>query len=100
MLSTGEVNPLAVWGVRRLYHCPPHFVVIKLSPNTQSKEKLMSDWIWVNFTGRFYLGPGWDLLSENEGSPNVTQLTFAGFEIPGEAMLFSLVAPDLIKNTN
>ena len=84
MLKHNEVNPLAVFGLRRLDHCPPHFVLVEFESYTN--EKAISDWIYEHLTGRFYLG---DWYKNNNGKSEMSRCV--GFEEPGEASYFSLV---------
>lgn len=85
MLKLGEVNPLAVFGGRRMGHLPPHFTVVRFDLKTA--EKVLTDWIWVNLSGRFYLG---DWIYEDDAK-NTQMHKCVGFEIPGEASYFSLI---------
>jgi hypothetical protein len=85
MLKHNEVNPLAVFGLRKMDHCPPHFTAIKFSLRTN--EKTISDWIWENLDGRFYLG---DDYSQTE-SGSISMEKVAAFEQPGEASYFTLI---------
>jgi hypothetical protein len=85
MLKHNEVNPLAVFGLRRVEHCPPHFTTIKFSLRTN--EKNITDWIWENLAGRFYLGD--DYAQTDAGYISMDKLV--GFEQAGEASYFSLV---------
>lgn len=85
MLKYGEVNPLAVFGLRELNHCPPHFTAVVFPLKTNAKT--ISDWIWANLSGRFYFN---DYYYKDEN--NAVQLTKkAAFEIPGEASMFGLI---------
>jgi hypothetical protein len=85
MLRNGQANPLTVHGLREMRHCPPHFVKVKFE--LRHSHKQVSDWIWENFQGRFWLG---DLYyPTNSGS--ITMTACAAFEIPGEASMFSLM---------
>jgi hypothetical protein len=52
MLKYGEVNPLNVFGLRRLDHCPPHFTKIHFDLRTSFKD--ITDWVFENLEGRFY----------------------------------------------
>lgn len=85
MLKHNEANPLNVFQLRRVEHCPPHFTTIKFSLRTN--EKNITDWIWENLSGRFFLG---DDYSENE-SGHLQFDKIAAFEQPGEASYFSLI---------
>ena len=84
MLRNGEANPLTVHGLREMGHCPPHFVQVKFELRYSFKQ--VSDWIWENFQGRFWLG---DMYYTNENG-SISMSACAAFEIPGEASMFSL----------
>lgn len=85
MLKYGEANPLAVFGLRQLDHCPPHFTVVDF--NLQTNQKVILDWIWANLSGRFYFGEHYYKSTEN-----TVQLSYrAAFELPGEASMFGLI---------
>ena len=84
MLTHNEVNPLAVFGLRRVEHCPPHFTQVLF--DTYTNEKVFTDWIYSHLTGRFYYGD-WYQMENNKNS----MTRCAAFEEPGEASYFSLV---------
>lgn len=91
MLKHDEVNPLAVFGLRRLEHCPPHF--IKVMFDSYTSEKTITDWIYANLSGRFYSGDFY-----NEGSSGKSSMNrCVAFEEPGEASYFSLVLDTINK---
>jgi hypothetical protein len=92
MLKHNEVNPLAVFGLRRMEHFPPHFTAIKF--DLYCNEKHISDWIWEHLDGRFYLG---DEYSDSENKQNISIQKLAGFESPGEASYFSLILDTINK---
>ena len=62
MLKYNEANPLAVFGLRELEHCPLHFVQVTF--DLKAHEKAISDWIWTNLGGRFWYGD-WYSKDEN-----------------------------------
>lgn len=80
MLKHGEINPLNVSGHRQLTHCPPHFcrVVFDLA----TKEKNISDWVYENLQGRFWIGQVFDDDSKMKAC--------VAFEVHSEASYFSL----------
>lgn len=89
MLKYGEVNPLNVFGLRRVDHCPPHFTRVDFDLKTQDKR--ITDWIWEHCAGRFYFGDAY-IVDQN----NKTQMTHrVAFEHPSEAMLFGLVLEEI-----
>lgn len=92
MLKHGEVNPLAVFGLRKLEHCPPHFVRVDFDLKTS--EKAITDWIWANLEGRFWFG---DWYSKNPVNNTVELSKRVGFEIPGEASMFALMLDQINK---
>jgi hypothetical protein len=85
MLKHNEVNPLTVFGLRRVDHCPPHFVTVEFDKHTE--DKTITDWIWENLTGRFYYG---DYYYANP-TGSISMQKRVGFEIAGEASYFSLI---------
>lgn len=92
MLKYGEANPLAVFGLRQLDHCPPHFT--RLEFNIKTTDKIITDWIWTNLSGRFWFG---DFYSKTD-SGSVTFQKCAAFEIPGEASMFALILDQINKS--
>lgn len=91
MLKYGEINPLAVFGLRELEHCPPHFTVVDFDIRTS--EKTITDWIWSNLTGRFWMGDYY--FKTDSGSVSMNKRV--GFEIPGEATMFTLILDQINK---
>lgn len=85
VLKLNDVNPLSVFGLRQVDHCPPHFVVFQFDLHAQ--EKTITDWIWENLEGRFFFGD--DYISTTGGGVEIQKIV--GFEIPGEASYFSLL---------
>lgn len=92
MLKHGEPNPLAVFGLRKLDHCPPHFERVEFS--LSANEKAITDWIWTNLSGRFWFG---DYYYKTDGN-SVHFHKCAAFEIPGEASMFSLILDQINKH--
>ncbi len=84
MLKHNEPNPLAVFGLRELDHCPPHFT--RVTFDLKTKEKNITDWIWSNLEGRFWYG---DLYFRHEETLQFQKCV--GFEVPGEATMFALI---------
>jgi len=89
VLKHGEVNPLNVFGLRRLDYCPPHFERVTFDPYVQ--EKPVSDWIYENLAGRFYVG-FYDQIVDNK---SMQRQMLVGFELPSEASYFSLFLPQI-----
>jgi hypothetical protein len=86
MLKQNEVNPLNVFGLRRLDHCPPHFETLCFDLKTN--EKNISDWIYENLSSRFFLGDTYILLPEIKN--NVVLCHKVGFEDPSELTYFGI----------
>lgn len=84
MLKYGEVNPLAVFGLRRLDHCPPHFERVEF--DSRVSEKDLADWIYTNLQSRFFLGDWY--ISKADGGAHMVKC--AAFESSGEASYFAL----------
>lgn len=53
-MKHGEVNPLNVFGLRRVEHRPPHFECFVFDLRTH--DKAITDWIYENLAGRFFYG--------------------------------------------
>ena len=84
MLKHNEVNPLSVFGLRRIDHCPAHFT--RFTFDLTGQEKSVTDWIYENLTGRFYVGDTYFLHANGK----VGMHKCAAFEIAGEASYFAL----------
>jgi len=84
MLKHGEVNPLSVFGLRRLEHCPPHFSRICFDLRVQ--EKQIIDWVWENLEGRFWIGDTF-----YKAGSNVIMQKCVAFEVPSESSYFALL---------
>jgi hypothetical protein len=92
MLKYGEANPLAVFGLRELSYCPPHFTAVDF--NLVASPKTVSDWIWTNLTGRFWYGDWY----YKDADSHVQILKRAAFEIPGEASMFALILDQINRH--
>lgn len=92
MLKYGEINPLAVFGLRRLDHCPPHFTRVDFDLRTT--EKNISDWVYANTDGRFFLGDQYSVNSEN----HIVMHKCLAFELPGEASYFAIQLDQINKS--
>jgi hypothetical protein len=91
MLKHGEINPLNVFNLRKLHHCPPHFQ--KINFDIKTSEKTISDWIYENLSGRFWIG---DSYIKDANNCLIIQKS-AGFEENSEASYFALCL-DKINN--
>jgi hypothetical protein len=84
MIKHGEPNPLSIFGLRQITHCPPHF--IKIPFDLKTHEKKITDWIWENLEGRFWIG---DHYYTDENNKIFMQKAMA-FEQHSEASYISL----------
>jgi hypothetical protein len=84
MLRNNEPNPLTVHGLREVDQRLPHFVPVLF--DLRVNQKVITDWIWENFEGRFWFGD-WYYVNE-AGSTSMDSC--AAFELPGEASMFAL----------
>ena len=89
MLKHSEINPLNVFGLRQTIKCPPHFE--KVVFESYVNDKLLSDWIYENLQGRFFIGHQ-DII---ENGYVVKNHTLVAFENPSEASYFSLFLPQI-----
>lgn len=80
-LKNREVNPLAIFSMRRMNYCPPHFQKFVFHLGTGEKDIL--DWIYENTEGRFYLA------TEANGNECVA------FEIHSECTYFALMLQEI-----
>lgn len=92
MLKYGEVNPLNVHGIRRVNHCPPHFV--KILFDLRSSEKAITDWVYENLEGRFWMGDRYIKLEDG----TITFKKGIGFELGSEASYFSMFLDKINKS--
>jgi hypothetical protein len=100
MIKYKEPNPLAVFNMRRMTFCPIHFETITF--DLRVNEKTISDWIYENTEGRFFLGsivraaplppPGPDRNDLLNRRSNTTRemIHCIGFENHSEASYFAL----------
>lgn len=89
-----QPNPLNTFNLRRLDYCPPHFFAINF--NIVTNEKKISDWIWYNLQGRFYLGDNFVIINDLEHKRSQIQKS-AAFEIHSESSYFAMLLPELNK---
>lgn len=87
MIKQLDANPLAVFGMREMKVCPKHFE--KVTVGYSLETRLISDWIYENTDGRFYL-------SQTSNIAGTKQLT-VGFEVHFEATFFAMRLPELLQ---
>ena len=93
MLKYGEVNPLNVHGLRRLEHCPPHFLCVYFDLSVDAT--VISDWVYTNLSGRFYFADA--TLMDSAGKRTMQKVL--AFEEHSEATYFGLYV-DQINTPN
>jgi len=89
MFKFGTANPLNVHNLRRLDYCPPHFVKLELD-YYQYNDKDLSNWIYENLVGRFYLG-----YADVPVAHSMSRRHIVGFEIPSEVSYMGLSLPSI-----
>lgn len=89
-----EPNPLNLFGLRRVEHCPPHFFAVDFHIATDDKR--ISDWIFEHLSGRFYFGDYYKLVCENTSTKSVI-VKRAAFEIHSEGSYFAMLLSDINK---
>lgn len=85
MLKHNEINPLNVFGLRRLEHCPPHFESFIFDLRTGEKD--ITDWVYENLASRFYFGDYY--YTKDDGTTGMGKRI--AFEEAGEASYFGLI---------
>jgi len=85
MLKHGEVNPLNVLLLRRVQFRMPHFTYVEYDDSIA--EKVVSDWLFENLTGRFWIGESYEYDEEKQQLISKKQI---GFEIAAEASYYAL----------
>lgn len=91
MLKHGTVNPLNVFGLREVTHCPPHFQPVNFDLRVDVGS--IKNWIYENLEGRFWLG---DHFYTN-GNGNIDMQKCVAFEEHSEATFFSLFLDQINK---
>jgi hypothetical protein len=89
-LKAGKVNPLNVLGVRRTSFPAQHFHYISIPKYTPTLHRTISDWIYNNLNGRFYIGQAVDLVDNT-----IVFVTKIGFEQEKEVSYFKLACPHI-----
>jgi hypothetical protein len=94
MLKHDEVNPLNVFGLRRVEHCPPHFVCFTFDLRVTDKQ--ITDWVYENLAGRFFFGDHYSLDSKD----HIAMCKCLAFEEPSELTYFGLFVDQLNSTSN
>jgi hypothetical protein len=88
-LVNGEVNPLEVFGMRRVNHYPPHFSPVAF--DLRVNEKHILDWIYTHSASRFYFGDRYFYNSNGK----IEFAKVVAFESAGEASYFALMLDNI-----
>lgn len=84
-LRAGKVNPLNVLDLRRVQFPAHHFSYTIIPKFHANLVKDIDQWIYYNMNGRYYIGKGIDLISNN-----YIYVTKIGFENEKELSFFKL----------
>ena len=76
--------------MRKVEHCPPHFTTVLFDLSAQ--EKTITDWVWENLEGRFYMGDHYTQREEQ-----MIMQKCVAFELEGEASYFALILDTINK---
>jgi len=91
MLKHNDVNPLNVFGMRKFDHLAPH--LFKVVFDLKTKEKTISDWVYENLDGRFWMGQFF-----HHTDTGMEMSYCAAFENHSEASYFSLMLDQFNKS--
>lgn len=84
MIKAGTINPLNVHNLRKVQHCPPHF--IKVPFDLRAQERKIIDWVEENLEGRYHFAPYY----EDKARAGVSVRYYVAFENHNEASYFAL----------
>lgn len=89
-----KVNPLNVFGMRRVIFCPPHFesVSVELMYNM---GRSLEAWIEEHTSGRYYIGQKIDSNIFETNRKKVKYSTIVSFETSKDLSYFLLACPHL-----
>ncbi len=88
-IKHGKPNPLNYFDLRRVNFLSPHFKSMTIDKYTPVLIKNLDFWIKNNLTGRYYIGQGIALDSNN----NIIYTTQIGFETEKELSFFTIACP-------
>lgn len=91
-----KVNPLNVFGMRRVNFCPPHFESANVEL-TYNMIRAIEQWIDENIKGRFFLGQRVivDPNVSDVGKKKIKYTTLVSFENSKDLSYFLLACPYL-----
>ena len=90
-LKHNEVNPLEVNGMRQVEFCPSHFERVIFELMTDAKN--ITDWIYENTDGRFYIGSA--VKPPSSDSEKAKFAYCVAFEVHAEASYFAIMLPSI-----
>lgn len=91
MIKNGSVNPLNIFGLREVSHCPPHFQ--QVSFDLRVDQNTIKNWIYENLDGRFWIGDKYF----TQGNGTIDLQKCVAFEEHPEATYFSLFLDQINK---
>ena len=91
-----KVNPLNVFGMRRVSFCPPHFESANVEL-TYNMIRVIEQWIEENIKGRFFIGQKVivDPNVVDTGKKKIKYTTLVSFENSKDLSYFLLACPYL-----
>lgn len=89
-----KVNPLNVFGMRRVTFCPPHFESTTVAL-TYNMSKALETWIDEHTRGRYYIGTRLDSNIFDGSKSRVKYSTVVSFETSKDLSYFLLACPYL-----
>ena len=95
MDKKGKINPLSVFGMRRVSFCPPHFESANVDL-TYNLSRVIESWIDENTKGRYYLGQRViDSDNRDLGRRKIKYVTTVSFENSKDLSYFLIACPYL-----
>jgi len=89
-----KINPLSVFGMRRVKFCPPHFESSTIAL-TYNMSKALESWIDDNTRGRYFIGQRLDSNIFDGTKYRVKYSTVVSFENSKDLSYFLLACPYL-----
>lgn len=93
----GEIDCVAASGKRELNRIPPHFSIVGIDQTWVDSSRLRN-WCWTNLSGRFAVGEQYKKISSDSNKLN--HRLVIGFEDQSEAVMFTLMLPNIIGETD
>lgn len=87
-----DINPLNIFGVRKVHYNPPHFAKVKIS-DFELHDKKIEQWIEKKLQSRYFISKLPTIIDNSLRSQ-----TYIGFEDHSELSYFLLSCPYLRRN--